>query len=141
MKTQLIIAFLGIFLLSACNKVQHTAKTLDGTWKIYSYAQTISGGFVHYYETEGTITFTTRDDGTFDYQEDYTYYTATDTIHSTRKGTGILNGKKIRNYDLTFTDPAGIVLEGCQIRVLTKDDLKIQHQESSGGHTYVLYKD
>lgn len=142
MMTRQLIYILSIaaLLFTGCNKVKQNAKKLDGTWTIYSYAQIQNGGFTTYYETMGTITFSTNADGSFSYQENYTYYKNNDTITSTRTGTGILKGDKAKSYDLTLTTPTNVLLEDCEIRVITKDDLKIQHQESDGGHVYVLQK-
>lgn len=113
---------------------------MDGTWTIYSYAVSENGGFITYHETEGTITFTTQDDGTFTYEENFTRYTGTDTITSSRKGTGIIKGKRGDGYDLTIMDPTSIIMNDCNIHLVTKDDLKITNKELGGGHTIVLQK-
>lgn len=141
MKQLLFILVLSGILLSGCDKAKQTSKFLDGTWKIRSYAKNQNGGFITYFETEGTITFTSNGDGTFDYQENYSYQTDTGVVQSTRSGTGVLKGKKMRSYDLTLTDPITELLIDCQIDVLTRDDLKIKQQDSEAGHIYVLYKD
>lgn len=140
MKALFPILIMTLLALTGCNKVKQNAKKLDGTWTIYSYAQIQNGGFITYYETTGTITFSTNEDGTFTYSEDYTYYKNNDTITSTRQGTGILTGDKAKSYDLTITSPTSQLLQNCVIHLITKDDLKIQHQESDGGHLYVLQK-
>lgn len=107
---------------------------------MYSYAQIQNGGFTTYYETEGTITFSTNPDGTFTYTENYTSIKNGDTLTYNRTGIGTLKGEKAKSYDLTLTTPTNALLEDCVIHVLTKDDLKIQHQENDGGHVYVLQK-
>lgn len=141
MKQLFIILVLCSVVLFGCNKAKQTSKFLDGTWKIRTYAKNQNGGFITYFETEGTITFISNGDGTFGYQENYTYMSDTGAVQSVRSGAGVLKGKKMRSYDLTLTDPTNQMLIDCEIDVLTRDDLKIRQQDSDGGHIYVLYKD
>jgi len=141
MKQLFFTVIIASFLLTGCDKAKHTSKFLDGTWTIRSYAKNQNGGFITYFDTEGTITFTTNGDGTFDYQENYTYMSDTGAVQSMRSGSGVLKGKKMRSYDLTLTNPFTEVLSDGEIDVLTRDDLKIRQQDSDGGHIYVLYKD
>lgn len=141
MKQLFFTVIIASFLLTGCDKTKHTSKFLDGTWTIRSYAKNQNGGFITYFDTEGTITFTTNGDGTFDYQENYTYMSDTGAVQSMRSGSGVLKGKKMRSYDLTLTNPFTEVLSDGEIDVLTRDDLKIRQQDSDGGHIYVLYKD
>lgn len=136
----LSVILLGLILSTSCNKVKQNAKKLDGTWTIYSYAVSENGGFITYQETIGTITFLTQDDGTFTYQENYTRYTGTDTIVSTRSGSGFIKGKNANEYDLSITAPTAVTLKDCNIHLVTKDDLKITNRELTGGHTIVLQK-
>lgn len=135
-----IIVLLGISLLFGCNKTQRNAKRLDGTWTIYSYAQITSGGFLQYYTADGTITFEDSGDGNLSFEDDFTYFTPTDTITSKRAGTIVLGGEEGLEIDLSLTSPNGVFVDNETIHLLNRDDLKIEFRQNGTGHLFVLQK-
>lgn len=98
------------------------------------------GGFKEYYPAEGTITFSTNDDGSFTYEENYTIYAPSDTTTYARKGSGLLTGKRATDFEMTFTSPVSYSITDGTIYVITKDDLKLRFRDNKGSHLFVLQK-
>ncbi|MDC3253222.1 hypothetical protein OAU25_03115 [Crocinitomicaceae bacterium] len=130
----LIVLF---FSTSACNKLEKTKRLLHGTWEIISYRTVNLSGLTEYHNVYGNITFGNDSDSTFTYSEDFQI--SDSTIQQI--GIGTFQSESGHNYIIDINTPIQKTFHDCSIKVLTKDDLKLEHRDGLYTHTFVLKND
>lgn len=139
MRNLVILLIVGLS-LTACNKVKHTLKYLDGNWNLYEYQYTNPLGLTYFYESTGGWSFTNIGEKTCDYSLN---------IHYIKDGTGY---DKIESGQMELTDEDSFLLHRDNgngttttltygtIYLITKDDLKLEFGDEYGLHEFILQK-
>lgn len=137
MKILTYILFILLIVAPACNKLKKTNRLLSGTWEIISYRTLNLSGMTEYHNVSGSITFGNSTDSTFTYSEDF--QTGDSAVHQV--GIGKFQSESGHEYTIEITAPIQKTFHDCSIKILTKDDLKLEHRDNQYTHIFVLKND
>lgn len=137
MSKSFYIAFILLVFFSSCDKVKKTQKKIKGEWEIVSYRTFNNAGLTEYHEANGKIKFGSDTDSTFTYCEDF----VVDGVTIQRSGIGTFVNESGLDYKLDISLPTSSTMTDCSIKLITKDDLKIEQRDSQLTHIFVLKND
>lgn len=141
MNRVLFILVLISVLFTNCSKIEKAKKRIDGTWNAVTYKHTSNLGFSYFYTAEGVFNFDNCSEDICSYSIDIDYSNSTASGSKSEYGKYFFVDEKGDFFNFYRTEINGVdTLDYGRIILLTKSDLKIEYDDSTGRHTYVLEK-